>query len=229
MMSAQPEWNRKDNRGARETAEIEFVIDLQLHALEGGRVMETKIGVLQTADWVSNRHLIYPYHRGSGEPFWFNRSYEHLRKRVKQAVEASKQHDHFLPVFNEIDEEGIRACPQQNLIDGRLYSDVNSAGSTLLQRCHQVKKKSLNNNDEQISDLMRKRLFEAYDYAAKGLSITSLAQIERLAAVRLPDVGMMKDDRDDHYPDGRVAMVWKDGHREIYLNKDCLISFQFSG
>ncbi len=83
MMSAEPEWIRKDNRGARQTADIEFVIDLQLHALEGGRVMETKIGVLQTADWVSNRHLIYAYHRGSGEPFWFNRAYEPLRKRVK--------------------------------------------------------------------------------------------------------------------------------------------------
>ena len=76
MMSAEPEWIRTDNSGARKTAEIEFVIDLQLHALEGGRVMETKIGVLQTADWVSNRHLIYAYHRGSGEPFWFNRAYE---------------------------------------------------------------------------------------------------------------------------------------------------------
>ena len=88
------------------------------------------------------------------------------------------------------------------------------------------KKKSLNNNNDQISDLMRKRPFEAYNYAAKGPSITSLAQIERLAAVRLPDVGMMKDDRDDHYPDGRIAMAWKDGDREIYLDKDCLISFQ---
>ena len=128
MMSAQPEWIRKDNRGARETADVEFVIDLQLHALEGGRVMETKIGVLQTADWVSNRHLIYAvyaYHRGSGEPFWFNGSYEHLCKRVKQAVDAFKQHGHFLPAFNERDEQAIRTCPRRDMIDGWLYSDNN--------------------------------------------------------------------------------------------------------
>ena len=60
----------------------------------------------------------------------------------------------------------------------------------------------------------------------KGLSITSLAQIERLAAVRLPDTGMMKDERDTHNPDGRIAMAWKIGDREISLNEDCLISFQ---
>ena len=47
------------------------------------------------------------------------------------------------------------------------FLDVNSAGSTLRQRCHQVKKKSLSNNDEQISDLMHKRPFEAFNYAAK--------------------------------------------------------------
>ena len=106
------------------------------------------------------------------------------------------------------------------------FRDVNSAGSTLRQRCHQVKKKSLNNNDDNISDVMHKRPFEAFNYAAKGLSVTSLAQIECLAAFRLPDVGMMKDDRDTRYPDGRIAMAWKDGDREIYLNQDCLISFQ---
>ena len=421
MMSAEPEWIRTDNSGARKTAEIEFVIDLQLHALEGGRVMETKIGVLQTADWVSNRHLIYAYHRGSGEPFWFNRAYEPLRKRVKQAVDAFKKHGHILPIFNQRDEEAIRTSPHGNLIDGWLYSDnnerflewsrtaaqhvvknrtpylvastafeveiptqdargnvrrelhrpelpldsyliedsryaiyketnkankdvyvanwgvglfawparlrqglkphqrteqklwsinelalvpkpacpecrkinvdgvincvhcghrlepqgdlanalstfkekaaaaregrpidfvkmspnydintnrlrshqregdfrdVNSAGSTLRQRCHQVKKKSINNNDTTISDVMHKRPFEAYNYAAKGLSITSLAQIERLAAVRLPDTGMIKDDRDTHHPDGRIAMAWKNGDREISLNEGCLISFQ---
>ena len=421
MMSAEPEWIRTDNSGARKTAEIEFVIDLQLHALEGGRVMETKIGVLQTADWVSNRHLIYAYHRGSGEPFWFNRAYEPLRKRVKQAVDAFKKHGHILPIFNQRDEEAIRTSPHGNLIDGWLYSDnnerflewsrtaaqhvvqnrtpylvastafeveiptqdargnvrrelhrpelpldsyliedsryaiyketnkankdvyvanwgvglfawparlrqglkphqrteqklwsinelalvpkpacpecrkinvdgmincvhcghrlepqgdlanalstfkekaaaaregrpidfvkmspnydintnrlrshqregdfrdVNSAGSTLRQRCHQVKKKSINNNDTTVSDVMHKRPFEAYNYAAKGLSITSLAQIERLAAVRLPDMGMIKDDRDTHHPDGRIAMAWKNGDREISLNEGCLISFQ---
>ena len=125
MMSAEPEWVRKDNRGARQTAEIEFVIDLQLHALEGGRVMETKIGVLQTADWVSNRHLIYAYHRGSGEPFWFNRAYEPLRKRVKQAADTFAKDGHVLPIFNERDEEAIRTNPYINLIDGWLYSDNN--------------------------------------------------------------------------------------------------------
>ena len=106
------------------------------------------------------------------------------------------------------------------------FRDVNSAGSTLRQRCHQVKKKSINNNDTSVSDVMHKRPFEAYNYAAKGLSITSLAQIERLAAVRLPDTGMIKDDRDTHHPDGRIAMVWKNGDREISLNESCLISFQ---
>ena len=53
-----------------------------------------------------------------------------------------------------------------------------------------------------------------------------MAQIERLAAVRLPDVGMVRDKHDDHVPDGRIAMAWKDGDREIFLDKDCLISFQ---
>ena len=48
--------------------------------------------------------------------------------------------------------------------------DVNSAGSTPRQRCNQVKKKSLRNNDEQVADLMHKRPFEAYNYAAIGLS-----------------------------------------------------------
>ena len=76
------------------------------------------------------------------------------------------------------------------------------------------------------SPMMHKRPFEAYNYAAKGLSITSLAQIERLAAVRLPDTGMIKDDRDTHHPDGRIAMAWKNGDREISLNEGCLISFQ---
>ena len=125
MMSQQPEWLRGDNLGVRKTADIEFVVDLQLHALEGGRVMETKIGVIQSADWISNRHLIYAYHRGSGEPFWFNRSYEHLRKRVKQAVDKFKQTEEFLPIFDERDEQAIRTCPYQNLMDGRLYSDNN--------------------------------------------------------------------------------------------------------
>ena len=103
---------------------------------------------------------------------------------------------------------------------------MNSAGSTLRQRCHQVKKKSINNNDTTVSDVMHKRPFEAYNYAAKGLSITSLAQIERLAAVHLPDTGMIKDDRDTHHPDGHIAMAWKNGDREISLNESCLISFQ---
>ena len=36
----------------------------------------------------------------------------------------------------------------------------------------------------------------------------------------------MKDDRDTHHPDGRIAMAWKNGDREISLNESCLISFQ---
>ena len=88
----------------------------------------------------------------------------------------------------------VKMSPNYDINTNRLRSqqregdfrDVNSAGSTLRQRCHQVKKKSINNNDTTISDVMHKRPFEAYNYAAKGLSITSLAQIERLAAVRRP-------------------------------------------
>ena len=118
----------------------------------------------------------------------------------------------------------VKMSPNYDINTNRLRSrqregdfrDVNSAGSTLRQRCHQVT----------ISDVMHKRPFEAYNYAAKGLSITSLAQIERLAAVRLPDTGMIKDDRDTHHPDGRIAMAWKNGDREISLNESCLISFQ---
>ena len=128
----------------------------------------------------------------------------------------------------------VKMSPNYDINTNRLRSqqregdfrDVNSAGSTLRQRCHQVKKKSVNNNDTTISDVMRKRPFEAYNYAAKGLSITSLAQIECLAAVRLPDTGMTRDDRDTRNPDGRIAMAWKIGDREISLNEDCLISFQ---
>ncbi len=117
----------------------------------------------------------------------------------------------------------VKMSPNYDINTNRLRSqqregdfrDVNSAGSTLRQRCHQVKKKSINNNDTTISDVMHKRPFEASNYAAKGLSITSLAQIERLAAVRLPDTGMMKDERDTRNPDGRITMAWKIGDREI--------------
>ncbi|CAE7925074.1 unnamed protein product, partial [Symbiodinium sp. KB8] len=42
MMSKDPEWLRQDNFGLRANAEIEFVIDLQLAALDGLRVFETK-------------------------------------------------------------------------------------------------------------------------------------------------------------------------------------------
>ena len=64
MMSKDPEWLRQDNFGLRANAEIEFVIDLQLAALDGLRVFETKAGAIETPDWVSNKYLVYAYKMG---------------------------------------------------------------------------------------------------------------------------------------------------------------------
>ena len=75
MFSAEPNWIRTDNEGLRENAEIEVVIDLQLAALEGVRLLRTASGCIQTPDWISNRYITFIYDRRSNEPVWHNRAY----------------------------------------------------------------------------------------------------------------------------------------------------------
>ena len=85
MMSPIPAWERRDHQGVRENAEIEFVVDLQLAALDGVRILRTKADAVETPDWLSNRYLIYAYERKSLTPIWHNRVYEQLRVRVHKA------------------------------------------------------------------------------------------------------------------------------------------------
>ena len=55
MMSPIPAWQRENHAGVREDADIAFVIDLQLAALEGVRIFRSKADAIQTPDWISNR------------------------------------------------------------------------------------------------------------------------------------------------------------------------------
>ena len=59
MFSAEPNWVRTDSEGIRENTEIEVVIDLQLAALEGVRLLRTASGCIQTPDWISNRYITF--------------------------------------------------------------------------------------------------------------------------------------------------------------------------
>eukprot|EP00439_Symbiodinium_sp_Y106_P057222 s1383_g8.t1 len=66
------EWQRTDNAGLREKADVEFVIDLQMAVRDGLRIFETRSGALETPDWVSNKYFVYIYQRGTSEPLWVN-------------------------------------------------------------------------------------------------------------------------------------------------------------
>ena len=88
MMSKDPEWLRQDNSGLRVNAEIEFVIDLQMAALDGLRLLETRAGALETPDWISNKYLVYAYKRGSAEPIWANPAYPAFRLHVDKALDG---------------------------------------------------------------------------------------------------------------------------------------------
>ena len=72
MLCQQPEWQRTDNAGLREKADVEFVIDLQMAVRDGLRIFETRSGALETPDWVSNKYFVYIYQRGTSEPLWVN-------------------------------------------------------------------------------------------------------------------------------------------------------------
>ena len=100
MMATSPIWLRESNAGLRPGAEVEFAIDLQLAALEGVRIFETKNDVLQTPDWVSNRFFMYAIDRRTGKCVWFNRSYELTRSRVGKAVKAYQETGVVGDVFN---------------------------------------------------------------------------------------------------------------------------------
>ena len=51
--SQQPNWARFDNEGVHEHADLEIVVDVQMAALEGVRIMVTASGCLQTASLTS--------------------------------------------------------------------------------------------------------------------------------------------------------------------------------
>ena len=80
---------------------MEFAIDLQLAALEGVRIFETKNDVLQTPDWISNRFFMYAIDRRTGKCVWINRSYELTRSRVGKAVKAYQETGVVGKVFND--------------------------------------------------------------------------------------------------------------------------------
>ena len=100
VMSPKPAWERDCMEGVRPDAEIEFVVDLQMAALDGVRIFETAAGAVQTPDWLSNRYLVYAYRRSSNEPIWINRAYEHARLRIDKAVKEFAAHRNVLPVFD---------------------------------------------------------------------------------------------------------------------------------
>ena len=101
MMAKAPIWLRESNAGLRPGAEVEFAIDLQLAALEGVRIFETKNDVLQTPDWISNRFFMYAIDRRTGKCVWINRSYELTRSRVGKAVKAYQETGVVGKVFND--------------------------------------------------------------------------------------------------------------------------------
>ena len=101
MMAKAPIWLRESFAGLRPGAEVEFAIDLQLAALEGVRIFETKNDVLQTPDWISNRFFMYAIDRRTGKCVWINRSYELTRSRVGKAVKAYQETGVVGNVFND--------------------------------------------------------------------------------------------------------------------------------
>ena len=102
MTSPFPAWRRQGNEGVRPGAQIEIVVDLQLHCLEGGRLFKTQSGALQTPDWISNRHFIYAFDRQSGHPIWANRPYSEVRLPLEKALAAYRTDSNSrLPIFPE--------------------------------------------------------------------------------------------------------------------------------
>ena len=99
-LSKDPEWLRQDSSGLRVNAEVEFVIDLQIAALDGLRLFETRAGALETPDWISNKYLVYAYKRGSAEPIWANPAYPAFRLHVDKALDAWDK-DGTTPGFNK--------------------------------------------------------------------------------------------------------------------------------
>ena len=118
MFSVEPNWMRTDNEGIRENAEIEVVIDLQLAALEGVRLLRTASGCLQTPDWISNRYITFIYDRRSNEPVWRNRAYGLYRQRLAAASQSTTE---AYSIMSERDSELISRHGSGCLLDA--YED----------------------------------------------------------------------------------------------------------
>ena len=125
MFSAEPNWVRTDNEGIRENAEIEVVIDLQLAALEGVRLLRTASGCIQTPDWISNRYITFIYDRRSNEPVWHNRAYGLYRQRLAAALHSTTE---AFSIMSERDSEFISRHGSGCLLDAyeaEVRSDFN--------------------------------------------------------------------------------------------------------
>ena len=114
MFSVEPNWMRTDNEGIRENAEIEVVIDLQLAALEGVRLLRTASGCIQTPDWISNRYITFIYDRRSNEPVWHNRAYGLYRQRLAAALQSTTE---AFSIMSERDSELISRHGSGCLLD----------------------------------------------------------------------------------------------------------------
>ena len=112
--SVEPNWMRTDNEGIRENAEIEVVIDLQLAALEGVRLLRTASRCIQTPDWISNRYITFIYDRRSNEPLWHNRAYGLCRQRLAAALQSTTE---AFSIMSERDSELISRHGSGCLLD----------------------------------------------------------------------------------------------------------------
>ena len=110
MLSPMPEWQRQDNAGLREKAEIEFVIDLQMAVRDGLRLLETRSGALETPDWISNKYIVYVYQRGSAEPIWVNPVYNAFRVRIDKALKAFREKGEVAYTYDPVPESLYDQC-----------------------------------------------------------------------------------------------------------------------
>ena len=97
-----PRLAAEGNEGVRPGAQIEILIDLQMHCLEGGRLFMTQSGAIQTPDLIRNRHFIYAFDRQSGHPIWASRPYPEVRLPLERALTAYQNDPNSrLPIFPE--------------------------------------------------------------------------------------------------------------------------------
>ncbi|CAE7220803.1 pbuG [Symbiodinium sp. CCMP2456] len=209
MMSKEPEWQRQDNAGLREKAEIEFVIDLQM------------------ADIYSEYDCYLDLREGSQNQFiedWAPKAID-SRMNMMAFMRSALRYGH---LKRDADSD---PTPGESLGTGsnrRLAAREGRRPSMADLRSSNVSRTAEQQHNTTPQGRMETDPLQAHNFAKAGLSFYTAEALQRFANVRLPNPkgkGNGKGSATYYDTTGKLALLWVTGQQEIDLLTECLVCF----